>query len=158
MSVNMLTHIGICVADLGRARSFYAAVLGFAEVGRLLVAGDAVDALLGLANVDVEAVYLERDGFRLELLYYRSPGHQGEARPRPMNLRGLTHLSLRVSDLDAMCASIEAAGGTVLRETMQSNPARHSRFVMATDPDGTRLELIEAPGDPAAIPQTPQRS
>jgi len=148
-----MSHIGICVSDLGRARSFYSAVLGFAEVGGLLVSGDTVDALLGLANVDVEAVYLERDGFRLELLYYRSPGHQGEARPRPMNLRGLTHLSLRVTDLDAMCASIEAAGGKVLRETLQSNPDHHSRFVMATEPDGTRLELIEAPGNPATIPQ-----
>ena len=83
MNVRMLTHIGLCVADLGRARSFY---------------------------TDVEAIYLERDGFRLELLHYRSPGHQGEAHPRPMNLLGFTHLSLRVADLDGIGAQIEAPG------------------------------------------------
>jgi len=154
----MLTHIGICVSDLRRARSFYGEVLGFEEVGGLLTSGDAVDALLGLAGVDVEAVYLERDGVRIELLHYRAPGHQGDAQPRPMNLLGLTHLSLRVTDLDATCAAIEAAGGRILRETWQQYPERGSRFVMTTDPDGTRLELLEAPGDPSAVPRMPPRA
>jgi len=157
MSVQLVTHIGICVSDLGRACSFYSQVLGFAEVGRLPLSGAMVDTLLGLADVNVEAVYLERDGFRVELLHYRSPGHRGEPRPRPMNLLGMTHLSLRVTDLDAMCARIEAAGGRILRETLQSNPVRQSRFVMATDPDGTRIELIEAPGDPSLIPGSPRQ-
>jgi len=152
MSVQLLTHLGICVADLGRARAFYTQVLGFAEVGRLEISGVFVDTLLGIDGADVDAVYLERDGFRIELLCFRSPGHVGEAAPRAMNQLGLTHLSLRVSDLDAICASIENAGGRVLRETLQSNPARGSSFVMATDPDGTRIELIEAPGDPSLIP------
>jgi catechol 2,3-dioxygenase-like lactoylglutathione lyase family enzyme len=158
MSVKMLTHIGICVSDLGRARSFYTEVLGFKEVGGLLTSGETVDALLGLAGVDVEAIYLERDGFRLELMHYRSPGHQGQAQPRPMNLLGLTHLSLRVADLDAICARIEAAGGRILRETWQELPGRNTRVVMGTDPDGTRLELIQAPGDPSLIPQVPRRA
>lgn len=158
MSVQRLTHIGICVSDVRRARSFYTQVLGFDVVGELQTSGEAVDALLGLVGADVEAVYLERDGFRLELLHYRAPGHQGDGRPRPMNLLGFTHLSLRVDDLDATCAAIEAAGGRILRETRQQYPERGSRFVMATDPDGTRLELIQAPGDPAAIPRVPPRA
>lgn len=158
MSVQMLTHIGLCVADLGRARTFYRDVLGFAEVGALRVSGETVDALLGLVAADVEAIYLERDGVRLELMYYRTPGHRGEAEPRPMNLLGLTHLSLRVADLDRLCADIERAGGKVLRETAGAHPERRTRFVMATDPDGTRIELIAAPGNPADVPQGPRRA
>lgn len=158
MRVQMLTHIGICVADLARARSFYTGVLGFEEVGGLRTSGEAVDALLGLTGVDLEAIYLERDGVRLELLHYRSPGHRGDAGPRPMNQLGFTHLSLRVADLDATCAAIEAAGGRTLRETRQQYPERGSRFVMTTDPDGTRIELIEAPGDPSAVPRAPQQA
>jgi glyoxylase I family protein len=153
VSVQMLTHIGLCVADLDRARAFYTDVLGFVEVGDLRISGATVDALLGLANADVDAVYVERDGFRLELIRYRSPGHRGEAEPRPMNLLGLTHLSLRVADLDAVGARIEKAGGRVLPETRGAHPERGTRFLMAIDPDGIRLELIEAPGDPARIPQ-----
>jgi glyoxylase I family protein len=91
-------------------------------------------------------------------LSYRSPGHQGKAHPpRPMNLLGLTHLSLRVSDLDAICRRIEAAGGRIFRETWHEHAERGTRVVMGADPDGTRLELIQAPGDPSLIPQVPPR-
>jgi len=158
MSVQRLTHIGLCVSELRRARAFYTEALGFREVGELLTAGASVDALLGLSGVDVEAVYLERDGVRLELLHYRAPGHEGDATPRPMNLLGFTHLSLRVSDLAAVSAQVEAMGGRILPETRQSYPDRGSHVVMALDPDGTRLELIQAPGDPAAIPRVPRRT
>ena len=48
MSVRMLTHIGICVSDLTRARAFYTDVLGLKEVGGLETAGETVDQLLGL--------------------------------------------------------------------------------------------------------------
>jgi catechol 2,3-dioxygenase-like lactoylglutathione lyase family enzyme len=156
MNVQMLTHIGICVSDLERARRFYTQVLEMKEVGGLETAGDNVDQLLGLPTVHLEAVYLERDGFRLELLHYRSPGHQGQPYPpRPMNLLGLTHLSFRVRDLAALCSAIEAAGGRIFRETWHEHAERGTRVVMGADPDGTRLELIQAPGDPSLIPQVP---
>lgn len=156
MSVQRLTHIGLCVSDLDRSRAFYTTVLGFAEVGGLRISGATVDSLLGLTDADVDARYVERDGFRLELIQFRSPGHRGEAQARPMNLLGLTHLSLRVADLDATIARISEAGGAVLPESRGAHPERGTRFVMAIDPDGTRLELIEAPGDPSRIPQFPR--
>jgi hypothetical protein len=52
-----------------------------------------------------------------------------------MPIQHLTHLGIRVADLEAICARIEAAGGGVLKET--------------------RLELMEAPGDPNAVPGGP---
>jgi catechol 2,3-dioxygenase-like lactoylglutathione lyase family enzyme len=154
----MMTHLGICVADLERARAFYTEALECKEIGGIRTAGPTVDALLGLRGVDCDAIYLERDGFRLELLCYRSPGHEGDAEPRPMNLLGFTHLSVRVTDLDEVCARIEASGGTILRESEGDHPERGTRFLMATDPDGTRIELIQAPGDPSLIPQFPRRA
>jgi hypothetical protein len=62
-----------------------------------------------------------------------------------MNRRGPTHLSLRVADLDAAAAAIEAAGGRVLGATRIEVPAARTRAVFALCPDGTRLELVEAP-------------
>ena len=155
MEIRMLTHIGICVSDLERSLAFYRDVLGCKEVGRLVATGAKTDRLLALSATELEAVYLERDGFRLELLHYRSPGHRGPSAPRPMNQLGLTHLSLRVEDMEAVCAAIEAAGGTVLldRCDLEKDPAR---VEMVTDPDGLLIELIEAPGDPAAIPTMPE--
>ncbi len=150
MAVQMLTHIGVCVSDLERSVAFYRDVLGCKEVGRIATGGEPSERLLELPGVQLEAVYLEREGYRIELLYFPSPGAVGPAAPRPMNQLGITHFSLRVDDLDAICAALGRAGGHVLPGTRMDHGNTH--VCMAVDPDGTRLELIQAPGDPAALP------
>jgi hypothetical protein len=72
-----------------------------------------------------------------------------------MNQLGLTHLSWRVADLDSICAQIESLGGGVLSETQVGPPGARTRAVMAHDPDGLRLELVQGPGDPNAVPGSP---
>jgi len=152
MHVRRLTHLGICVSDLERSLRFYRDVLGCKQVGRLELGGGAADVLNGLTGVKVRAIYLERDGWRLELIDFASPGWVGPSEPRPMNQLGLTHLSLRVDDLDAICAQLERAGGHLLAETRVGKPDSPTRAVFALDPDGLRLELIQSPGDPNAVP------
>jgi catechol 2,3-dioxygenase-like lactoylglutathione lyase family enzyme len=155
MHVQRLTHLGICVSDLERSLRFYRDVLGCKEVGRLALDGGMVDVLNGMQDAKVRAVYLERDGWRLELMAYPEPGWLGPQEPRPMNQLGLTHLSLRVDDLDAVCARLQEAGGGVLDATRIGEPGAPVRVVMAHDPDGLRLELIQGPGDPNALPGSP---
>jgi len=152
MPVRRLTHLGICVSDLERSVRFYRDVLGCREVGRLELEGGAAAVLNQLEGCTLHAVYLERDGWRLELLAFPTPGTLGPAAPRPMNQLGLTHLSFRVDDLDDVCARLEAAGGAILPATRIGSADAPVRVVMAHDPDGTRLELIEGPGDPDARP------
>jgi len=151
MSFQRLTHMGICVSDLERSLRFYRDLLGCKEVGRLALEGESVATLNGMAECKVNAVYLERDGWRLELLEFPVPGWTGPQAPRPMNQLGITHLSFRVQDLDAACAGLEAAGGGLLHATRLDLPGP-TRVIMAFDPDGTRIELIESPGDPSALP------
>jgi catechol 2,3-dioxygenase-like lactoylglutathione lyase family enzyme len=148
MAVRRLSHFGLCVRDLARAHDFYVRGLGFRETARLRTAGAETSQLLGLARVDLEAVYLERDGMRLELLHYRSPGSESGAGRRPMNLAGLTHLAFVVSDLDAVLASLAALGGTPLPESRVMNPEYGMRVMFLLDPDGTRLELVEGDFEP----------
>lgn len=137
-----LTHFGLCVRDIGRSTEFYCAALGFTEVGRMNVCDDASARLLDVPDLVLDLVYLQRDGLRLELLGYTSPGIVGEPEPRAMNRLGFTHLSFRVDDVDGLVAAIVEHGGRALS-------ARTVRFgggnrgVMATDPDGNLLELIE---------------
>lgn len=152
MAILRLSHLGLCAADLERSLRFWRDGLGFRERSCLDVAGDTADALLGLRDVKLRAVYLERDGLRLELLHFAAPGHRGEAAPRAMNELGLTHLSVRVDDLDATLARLAGCGGRVLAGTRVAIPAARVRAAFVTDPDGTRVELVEAPGDPAALP------
>jgi len=147
--------LGFCVSDLERSVRFYRDVLGCKEVGRLELEGQPAAKLNGWPDVTLRAVYLERDGWRLELMEFPVPGSIGPKEPRPMNQLGLTHLSFRVADLDAICAQIEAAGGGLLRETLLAAPDSPTRVIMAFDPDGVRLELIQGPGDPNAVPGSP---
>jgi len=147
-----LSHIGICVSDLERSLGFYRDALGFGERSGLDASGAEVDRLLELEAVKLRARYLERDGTRIELLCFDSPGCSGDPGPRPVNQLGLTHLSLRVEDLDAAIRACERAGGRCLAATRIDDPRFQTRAVFVVDPDGMRIELVQAPGDPGALP------
>ncbi len=152
MTIQHLSHIGLCVSDLGVSERFYCEQLGFRVVHRLDVSGDEAEKLLELPGLDLQAVYLERDGVHIELLHYREPGHRGEGVVRPMNALGLTHLSLRVDDLDACLDGLRSAGVRILEQTRIANPRHGMAAAFVVDPDGTRIELVQAPGDPRRLP------
>ncbi len=147
-----LTHIGICVSDMERSIRFYRDLLGFAFESDLRVAGEPSDTLLKLRDVDLHAVYLTRDGVRIELLAFASPPPP-PPRTRTMHERGLTHLSFRVADMEATIAALRAAGERVFDETIIRFPEFGAAACMVTDPDGQLIELVQSPGDPTAPPQ-----
>jgi catechol 2,3-dioxygenase-like lactoylglutathione lyase family enzyme len=138
-----VSHLGICVSDLERSLAFYRDALGFAVESELCVDGEPSETLLRLRPVKLRAVYLVRDGVRIELLHYASPGHAGDGSPRAMNQLGLTHLSFRVDDLADAAARLETHGACVLRDTRIDNERLRAKAVFATDPDGTLIELVE---------------
>jgi len=150
VAIQRIAHVGICVSDLERSRRFYRDALGFEEVARLETSSAPTRQLLQVPDADVRGAFFERDGLRIELLYYVRPGATAGERPRPMNRLGLTHLAIRVDALDATLAALRRAGATPLEDTLIDIPEFQARAAIVLDPDGTRLELIEAPGDPAA--------
>ena len=152
MSFLRATHIGLCVSDLARSIEFYIDVLGFSRVSQLEVNGEPAETLLGLKDVKLEAVYVQRDGITLELLHYASPGHVGDGATRAMNALGFTHLSLRVADLEALLEKLRVRGVRVLEESSVFNPKFNAGAIFITDPDGTLIELVCAPGDPSRLP------
>jgi catechol 2,3-dioxygenase-like lactoylglutathione lyase family enzyme len=139
-----VTHLGICVSDLEASLAFYRDALGFDPISELSASGPETARLLALPDPRLRAVYLRRDGFVIELLHYERPGASGDAAPRPMNQPGLTHLSLRVPDLAAAIAALEARGANVLHDTRIHNRQLGARAVFVLDPDGTRIELVES--------------
>jgi catechol 2,3-dioxygenase-like lactoylglutathione lyase family enzyme len=152
MSILRFTHIGICVADLDRSIRFYRDLLGFRRRSELRIGGEPTSTLLRLRDVDLQAVYLERDGMRIELLYYHSPGSVGAGEPRSMRERGLTHLSLRVDNLADLLSEMRAAGVRVLDDSRIDFPEFQAGAVLVCDPDGTLIELVQSPGDVEAPP------
>lgn len=143
-----LTHLGICVSDMERSLRFYRDVLGFGvstEFPELRVENEMADRLLALRGVALHAIYLERDGFRIELLHYASPRSPSAAPARGMNDLGLTHLSIRVPDVREAMAAIEAGGGRVEHETTIEIEGL-AVAVFARDPDGMPIEFVLGAG------------
>ena len=132
-----VNHVGLCVTDLDRSRAFYEGALGFRHRSDLDVPDGPASTLLQVPPpVGLRAVYLERDGWVLELLRFDRPGNEA-ARPRPFTEPGLTHVSITVDDVRATCALVTEHGGEVLEDTDVGGLA-----IMVRDPDGQLLELL----------------
>lgn len=151
LPIQRLTHIGLCVSDIERSLRYYRDLLGFTWEHQLDIEGEPVDQLLRLKGTKLHAVYLTRDGVRIELLQYASPPAPAR-RERVMNEVGLTHLSFRVANLSETLAGLRAAGERVLEDTVLDFPEFQAGAAMVVDPDGQLIELVAAPGDPAAPP------
>jgi catechol 2,3-dioxygenase-like lactoylglutathione lyase family enzyme len=136
--MSVFNHVGQCVTDLERSRTFYVDVLGFEPWRELTFPDAGSDRLLRLTPpMDMTACYLRRDGFVLELLYFAGSG----AAPRPfrertMNEPGLTHVSVSVDDLAETCRRTVEYGGQVLEDT------DIGAAVFIRDPDGQLVELL----------------
>ena len=134
---NVVNHVGLCVTDPARSRRFYEQVFGFTHRNELQPPDGLTARLLQLpAPIGATAIYLELDGFVLELLHFDREGND-PARARSFTEPGLTHLSFGVDDLGEACERVRANGGRVLEDTDLGGLA-----VMVTDPDGQRLELL----------------
>ena len=152
--VRRVMHLGIAVADLQRSARFYRDALGFEPLSKLRVEGFPTTTMFELAEIELECIFLERDGLRIELMSFPTPGATGDAQLSPWHARGLTHLAIAVEDLDVTRASILEHGGTILEQTsiVNDDPIYRSRVVCASCPDGVRLELLESP---VLDPETP---
>jgi catechol 2,3-dioxygenase-like lactoylglutathione lyase family enzyme len=140
------SHLGICVSDLERSLRFYCEALGFSAAESHVV-GDEFGRLMELEAVSLRSQFVRRGAVAIELLEYSSPEVVGQPVRRPLNQLGLTHLSVRVDDVDAVAAAVERLGGTVVSETRTSFDLSGTTldFLYCTDPDGVRIELMRIP-------------
>ncbi len=138
MASPVVTHVGLCVADLARAEHFYVGGLGFTRLRDLSPPDGVTGKLLRIARpVGLTAVYLGLGDFVIELLHFDRPADapRGE---RPMTEPGLTHLSVSVDDVAAMAQRLAEHGGEILADTDVQVA------VLVRDPDGQIVELVAA--------------
>ena len=123
LNANGLSHLGLRVTDLARAKSFYVDTLGCQLVretdGVALI--DAYGILIGLQGADAYSSKKDRfDPFRV----------------------GLDHLALAVEDasmLESLKRNLDAAG--VLNHGVEEDPETHDKYISFFDPDGIAWEL-----------------
>lgn len=140
------SHIGICVTDLDRSIRFYTEVFGFVKLYQLDFDNNEVAATMEQEGRFRSAMLIRND-IRIELLQWVDVPTTGSGQRKPMTELGFTHLSFRVEDVDGLTDAIVAAGGTFVESTrtVLGDPADpgSGRFIYLTDPDGTRIELMQ---------------
>ena len=134
MAEQRVAGVGIHVTDLDRSVDFYTTVLGMQVVGRFEFEG-ITEVLVGYGELGTAAnvVLVDR-----------------AANPGPFNMAtgemasGFDRILLMVDDIDATCARLRDFGCPITGEpdVALEIPVR---IVMAQDPDGYGLELIEQP-------------
>lgn len=141
--VSVISHIGICTADLQRSLDFYTGALGFVldrSVGEI---GAPYDRLMELPGETCSVHYVKCGALTIELIGYPGAGVVGSRERRAMNQLGFTHMTLLVDDLDAALARVLQFGGSVHPQTRVDT--EHGAIVFCTDPNGVRVELIQSP-------------
>jgi catechol 2,3-dioxygenase-like lactoylglutathione lyase family enzyme len=151
-----LFHVNVNCVDLERSRRFYTNGLGLREGVRTAASHAQSGVAFGLDRARWEAWILLGpngfDGSAIDLLEWQEPAPVRAAPPH-LESCGFQRLGLMVRDLDATIEGVRDLGGAVW-----SDPFTHAipgggeiRLVMANDPDGTPLELIEGDGPRVAF-------
>jgi lactoylglutathione lyase len=124
-----LIHTCYRILDIERSVAFYEK-LGFEELRRMPIRDEATNVFMGLPG----------DGPRLELTC-----NHGRTEPYEIGT-GYGHIAITANDLDATLAGLAELG---IEPEKPPYTVREggSRLCFVRDPDGYRIELIEA--DPA---------
>jgi glyoxylase I family protein len=123
LNANGLSHLGLRVTDLARAKHFYVDTLG-CELVRETDGGV-------LVNVSGMVV----------ALYGADPSSSSDDHFDPFRV-GLDHLALAIEDpsiLEDLKRDLDAAG--VRNNGVEEDPETHSKYISFYDPDGIAWEL-----------------
>lgn len=139
-----LSHIGICTANLDQSLKFYTDALGFVLERSIDEIGAPYDKLMELPGAICRVHYLKLSGITIELIGYPNASVVGSSERSPMNQLGFTHMTLMVSDLDAVTERIVKHDGRVHAEKKIDSP--YGPMLICTDPNGVRVELMQMAG------------
>ena len=147
MAITAIGHIGICVSDLERSLRFWRDGMGFEVLREFEFRGSLWRRVLELDELELRTRIIRRDHMTLELLHFTKPAAVGPAGRRPMNQLGFTHVAVWVSDLEAAARRVQEYGGAIVESTYTTfdHPKLQGKWVIGTDPDGIRVELIRYP-------------
>jgi predicted enzyme related to lactoylglutathione lyase len=139
----------ICVDDLDISVPFYRDGLGFLPVGeRQVEEGAWFERLTGLPSAFRKRQLVRNgEGIEFELYAFQTPSPVGPRERRKNNQYGLTHLAFYVDSIDEWAGRIGNAGGKVFPHTRATFRDNGTTMMYCTDPDGTRVELMQAPGE-----------
>lgn len=143
--VRRFDHIGITVADLEAATTFFVG-LGLEVEGTTTVEGEFVETVCGLPGAHCRIVMLRPPGGggNLELASFETPDNL-PGRPAAMaNEVGLRNVSFEVGDLDAALAAVAAEGYGLVAGVGDHEGLVRMAYVRG--PEGIVVSLFEQTG------------
>lgn len=139
-------HTGFTVGSLERSLAFYRDLLGLELVFQWNPQADYIREIVGYPEVDLHSAILRIPGSDtfLELLEYRNIP-QASVDMANGNI-GNGHIAFTVDELDPLFDRLTAAGVKSVSPpvTPTIGPNKGGRAVYIIDPDGFRVELIQA--------------
>lgn len=138
-------HIGVTVADLDAATSFFVG-LGFEVEGRAFVEGEFIDTVIGIPNSKTEIVMVRPPGggTGLELSSFVRPSPERGSRAPMANEIGLRSVMLEVDDLQAVVDRLAADGYPMVGGIGEYEGTFRMAYVRG--PEGILIALAERIG------------
>ena len=143
-------HVNVNTADLAPAEAFYGQGFGRRAAFRTAPTVDQDGAGFGLGGQSVRwnGVILSgtarEHGPMVDLLEWLEPATAGPARRTPSEL-GHACFQFTVPDLPAAAEALTTVGGTCRPGARREGPVPPAPLIVALDPDGTRVELVDGP-------------
>ena len=151
LRVSAFSHVTIRVSDLDRSIPFYRDVLGLEQVFDVKLAGGGLDEVTGGSGMAGRMVgfLVPGNGVMVELICFANrdmrrddAGNRLGYGNRLRNTK--THCRVGVDDLDAAYQSLLDLG---VKPDQRPVEVGGVRMFFVADPDGTRIEIIDFPGD-----------
>ena len=143
LQVCAFSHVTIRVTDLERSIPFYRNVLGLEQVFDLDLSGSGLDEVTGGSGMAGRMVgfLVPGNGVMVELICF-----SGRKMRRDLggDRLGYGNLSLGVDDLDAAYQNLLDLGVQPEQKPVEVGGVR---MFFVADPDGTRIEIIDFPGE-----------
>lgn len=149
--IHGIHHTAISTGDIERALRFYRDLIGFKEEwsSTWQVGTATVDKIVGLKDSSAQVVMLKLGDAHIELFQYATPHPKPGETNRPVCDHGITHLCLRVTDIDGEYERLKAAG--MVFHCPPQVAGKGFRATYGRDPDGNVVELLEVQDGAGAL-------
>jgi catechol 2,3-dioxygenase-like lactoylglutathione lyase family enzyme len=144
--VRRFDHVGITVADLDAATTFFVGLGLEVEGTRMFVEGEFLSTVIGIPDSRCEVVMLRPSdgGTRLELSRFVRPDHEPGSPAAMANELGLRNVAFEVDDLQATVDRLAADGYGLVGGIGQYE--RSWRMAYVRGPEGIIVSLAERIG------------
>jgi catechol 2,3-dioxygenase-like lactoylglutathione lyase family enzyme len=134
--IKTIDHIGIMTNDLQRSVEFYTEVLGF-----------SVSARIEMDDVGFSAIFVEKNGIKIELMGYRDKIPE-RSEGIEIKLGGSLipindHITFSVDEIEATVTELREKGVLFFLEPVQLEGGM--KIASFKDPGGVLIELVEHP-------------